>query len=112
MTRGYEPSPTGACSSPSGVEAMALARIELRIVGRVQGVFYRASARDEARALGLSGHARNLDDGAVEIVAEGEEQSLERFLAWCRVGPPAARITRVDVTRAAASGEYTGFYID
>ena len=57
-------------------------------------------------------YARNLDDGAVEIVAEGEEQSLERFVAWCRIGPPAARVTRVDVTRGAASGEYVGFYVD
>ncbi len=91
---------------------MAAARVELRIVGRVQGVFYRASARAKARELGLAGHARNLHDGAVEIVAEGEEASLERLVAWCRVGPPTARVTRVEVKRAPATGEFKGFYVD
>jgi acylphosphatase len=91
---------------------MSEARVELRIVGRVQGVFYRASALAKARDLGLAGYARNRDDGSVEIVAEGEEASLERLLAWCRVGPPAARVTRVDVTRAEATGEFARFTID
>ncbi len=91
---------------------MAAARVELIIVGRVQGVFYRASACDKARELGLAGYARNLDDGAVEIVAEGEEGRLERLLAWCRIGPPAARVTRVEVTRAPATGEFAGFTVD
>jgi acylphosphatase len=96
---------------PSRVEAMADARIELRIVGRVQGVFYRASARGKARELGLVGYARNLDDGAVEVVAEGEESSLERLAAWCRVGPPGARVTRVEVTRAPPTGGFAGFTV-
>ena len=91
---------------------MAAARVELRIVGRVQGVFYRASARARARVLGLTGYARNLDDGAVEVVAEGDEESLERLVAWCRIGPSAARVTRVDVTRAPATGEFAGFDVD
>jgi acylphosphatase len=91
---------------------MAAARVELRIVGRVQGVFYRASARAQARALGLTGYARNLHDGAVEIVAEGDEESLNRFVGWCRIGPPAARVTRVEVTRAVVTGEFAGFDID
>lgn len=91
---------------------MAAARVELHIIGRVQGVFYRASARAKARELGLAGYARNLHDGAVKIVAEGEEGSLERLVAWCRVGPPAARVTRVEVTRATATGEFVGFSVD
>jgi acylphosphatase len=91
---------------------MAAARVELRILGRVQGVFYRASARARARALGLTGYARNLDDGAVEVVAEGDEASLEQFVVWCRAGPPAARVTRVEVARAAATGEFAGFDVD
>lgn len=86
--------------------------MELRIVGRVQGVLYRASARAKARELGLSGYARNLDDGSVEIVAEGEEASLKRLVAWCRVGPPAARVTRVEIVRAPATGELAGFTVD
>jgi acylphosphatase len=91
---------------------MAAARVELRIVGRVQGVFYRASARAQARALRLTGYARNLYDGAVEIVAEGDEESLERFVTWCRIGPSAARVRRVEVTHAAATGEFAGFDVD
>ncbi len=91
---------------------MAAARVELRILGRVQGVFYRASARAQARALGLTGYARNLDDGAVEVVAEGDEESLEQFVVWCRIGPPAARVARVEVARAAATGEFAGFDVD
>jgi acylphosphatase len=91
---------------------MPAARVELCIFGRVQGVFYRASARAQARALGITGYARNLDDGAVEAVAEGDEESLERFVAWCRSGPPTARVTRVEVTHAAATGEFAGFDVD
>jgi acylphosphatase len=91
---------------------MAAARVELRIIGQVQGVFYRASARAQARALGLTGYARNLDDGAVEVVAEGDEESLEQFVVWCHIGPPAARVTRVEVARAAATGEFAGFDVD
>ena len=91
---------------------MAAIRVELRVVGRVQGVFYRASAQNKARGLGLRGYARNLEDGAVEIVAEGEEQSVERLVAWCRVGPPAARVARVEVTRGPPTGEFGGFDVD
>jgi len=91
---------------------MAAARVELRIVGRVQGVFYRASARAQARALGVTGYARNLDGGDVEVVAEGDEKRLERLVAWCRVGPPTARVTRVEVRRTTATGEFAGFEVD
>jgi acylphosphatase len=91
---------------------MAAGRVELRIVGRVQGVFYRASARARASALGLTGYARNLNDGAVEVVAEGDEASLDQFVAWCRTGPPAARVIRVEVARAVATGEFAAFDVD
>jgi acylphosphatase len=70
----------------------------LRIVveGRVQGVFYRASAQREARRLGLTGYARNLPDGCVEVVATGQPAVLHSFLAWCRQGPPRAHVTDVN----------------
>jgi acylphosphatase len=87
------------------------ARVELRIRGRVQGVFYRASTHHQARMLGLSGYVENLDDGSVGVVAEGEESAIERLIAWCRVGPPSARVARIDVTRAPASGEFTDFEV-
>lgn len=86
-------------------------RAELRVHGRVQGVWYRGSAEQRARALGLVGYAENLDDGTVFIVAEGEEKNVDKLIAWCRVGPPAARVTRVEVTRGPATAEFTGFEI-
>jgi len=91
---------------------MARIRAELRIRGRVQGVFYRGSARQQARSLGISGYARNLDDGSVEVVAEGEEADVEKLIAWCRLGPPGARVSSVDVGRGPATGERRGFEVD
>lgn len=64
--------------------------------GRVQGVFFRASTREQALRLGLRGHARNLDDGDVEVIAAGDAQALDRLEAWLRTGPPKAHVTRVE----------------
>ena len=64
--------------------------------GRVQGVFFRASTREQALRLGLRGHARNLDDGDVEVIAAGDAQALDRLEAWLRIGPPKAHVTRVE----------------
>lgn len=86
-------------------------RVELRIVGRVQGVWYRASAQQEARRLGLTGRVRNLADGSVEAIAEGPRDALEAFVAWCRKGPPGARVDDVRATWAAAQGGFDDFAI-
>ena len=67
------------------------------VSGRVQGVFFRDSARQEAERLGISGSARNLPDGRVEIVAEGDEEAVERLIEWCRSGPSYADVTDVEV---------------
>ena len=69
----------------------------LRINGRVQGVFYRQTARDKARALGLGGWVRNTDDGAVEMEVWGPTDRVEEMIVWCHCGPPAANVTSVDV---------------
>lgn len=66
------------------------------ISGRVQGVFFRASTRDEALRLGLTGHAKNLADGSVEVVACGNDAGLAELERWLRLGPPLARVSRVD----------------
>ena len=66
------------------------------VSGRVQGVFFRASTRDAARALGLAGYARNLDDGRVEVVAQGSEDAIEALRAWLHDGPPQARVDQVE----------------
>ncbi len=62
------------------------------VSGRVQGVFFRASTARQANRLGVTGWARNLPDGRVEVLASGEREALERFSAWLRRGPPAARV--------------------
>ena len=66
------------------------------ISGRVQGVFFRASTRDQAERLGLTGYARNLDDGRVEVLACGETAAVEALQQWLHQGPPQAQVERVD----------------
>ena len=70
-------------------------RVRMRISGRVQGVFYRKSTEEKARALGLSGWVRNMPDGSVETFAVGDQALLEAFIAWCKDGPPMARVDEV-----------------
>ena len=73
---------------------MSIARF--LVSGHVQGVFFRASTRDTAQALGLGGYARNLDDGRVEVVAQGSEEAIEALRAWLHEGPPQARVEQVE----------------
>ena len=86
-------------------------RVRIIVQGRVQGVYYRASARDQARRLNLSGRTHNCLDGSVELVAEGESIQLEQLIAWCHSGPPAAVVTRVEVEWQEATGEFAGFTV-
>lgn len=72
---------------------MAAARF--LVSGKVQGVFFRASTREQALELGLSGHAINMDDGRVEVVAHGDAAAVEILASWLRQGPPMARVDRV-----------------
>ncbi len=65
--------------------------------GKVQGVFFRASTKEKAEALGIKGTVRNNADGSVAIEAEGEDEQLGQFLSWCRSGPKLARVDRCDV---------------
>lgn len=86
-------------------------RITIRVYGRVQGVFFRHGARTRAEELGLRGWVRNEPDGSVSALAEGEEAALEGFLAWCREGPPLARVDDVRVEWREATGEFRRFAI-
>ena len=79
-------------------------RIHCRVSGKVQGVWYRASTQREAAALGVSGWVRNLEDGRVELVAEGPSDAVGRLEAWLRTGPPHAHVERVDVREERHSG--------
>jgi acylphosphatase len=81
----------------------AVARL-VRITGRVQGVFFRAWIRDEARAIGVSGWVRNCNDGSVEAHVEGETDGVEELIDLMREGPPGARVDDVQVETADPEG--------
>jgi acylphosphatase len=70
--------------------------VKFVVSGRVQGVFFRASTREEALRLGLTGHARNLPDGNVEVVACGDDAALAQLERWLALGPPLAQVGRVE----------------
>ena len=90
---------------------MADRRLHVYIEGRVQGVWFRDSAKTEARRLGLAGWVRNLPDGRVEAVFEGAEEKLNRILRWCRQGSPHSRVERVEPSWSQPVGESDGFRI-
>jgi len=73
-------------------------RARVFVSGRVQGVYYRANTRDAARTRNVDGWVRNLDDGRVEAVFEGDEDAVEAMIEWCHTGSPAATVDDVDVT--------------
>lgn len=77
---------------------MDLVRAHVFIAGRVQGVSFRAYARDRARAAGVEGWVRNLPDGRVEAVFEGTRPAVQRLVTWCYSGPIQAQVEKVDVT--------------
>lgn len=69
--------------------------VHLLIKGKVQGVFYRASAKEKADEFALTGWVRNTEEGHVEAIATGTQQQLDEFIAWCRKGPSRAQVTEV-----------------
>lgn len=81
-----------------------------RVSGRVQGVGFRAATRAEAVALGLSGHARNLADGRVEVLAAGRREALAALAGWLRHGPPLARVDALEELPAGGAPDH-GFRI-
>ena len=78
------------------------------VSGRVQGVYFRASTRERALALGLAGYARNLADGRVEVIVEGDAAALAQLERWLYEGPPAARVDHVERIAMPAQG-HRGF---
>ncbi|HLW74455.1 MAG TPA: acylphosphatase [Gammaproteobacteria bacterium] len=81
------------------------------VTGRVQGVFYRASAAEHAQQLGITGYARNLPDGRVEVLACGEQASVGVFCEWLRKGPPAAKVSGVEIIETGCDPMPVGFNI-
>ena len=90
---------------------MSLKQVHLVVRGRVQGVYFRASAQREARRLGLTGWVRNRPDGFVELLAEGDEDEVKELIGWSHRGPGAARVDSVDVRWRSYSGEFPDFRI-
>lgn len=86
-------------------------RIHLIIKGRVQGVFFRHTTNKEANKLNLKGYVRNLSDGSVEVVAEGEGQELDQLVAFCRNGPEGAEVTDVNIKEEKPKDEFTTFSV-
>ncbi|UOR04032.1 acylphosphatase [Hymenobacter aerilatus] len=89
---------------------MAQEHRTFRIHGHVQGVFFRQSAKQEARLLGLTGYARNNEDSTVTIEAEGPAEALDKLAAWCQHGPSTARVERVEEKVGEVQG-YTEFEV-
>lgn len=93
------------------MDRSGLTRVRVVISGRVQGVSFRWYTQQRALELGLTGWVRNLWDGRVEAVFEGNQSAVDQVLSWCRHGPPAAQVEDVQVTRESPRGDLTGFHI-
>jgi acylphosphatase len=86
-------------------------RMRVLITGRVQGVFFRAETERMAKSLNLTGRVQNREDGNVEALFEGEETRVDEMLAWCRNGPPRARVDRVEFIEEPYTGSFREFKI-
>lgn len=86
-------------------------RAEIVVEGRVQGVYFRAFTQEAARQLGLGGYCRNLPDGRVEVVAEGDKKEVESLIERLRTGPPKAHVVRIQVEWKAVDDRFRDFQI-
>ena len=90
---------------------MTLKRIHIFITGRVQGVFFRQSTRVVAIKNNVNGWVRNLDDGRVEIVAEGETQNIDNLITWCKTGPANSRVDEFEFSEENSIGDFENFEV-
>lgn len=86
-------------------------RAHILVEGKVQGVFFRVTAKQVANSLGVKGWVKNRWDGKVELVVEGEEDAINRMIKWCHKGPPGAFVIRVEVEYEPFKGEFQNFTI-
>ena len=86
-------------------------RIHICISGKVQNVFYRDFVKRHAIALNVTGWVKNLPDGKVEIIAEGEKEKVKQMVDWVKQGPPAAQVSNIDIERKEYKGEFKEFFI-
>jgi acylphosphatase len=84
--------------------------IKIKVTGRVQGVFYRQSAKEKADSLGIKGTIRNCEDDSVEIIATGSKDQLDKLVAWCKSGPPRAVVSNI-ATQQLSLQEFNNFSI-
>ena len=84
---------------------------QLIIKGRVQGVFFRATAKDMADELGITGWVKNTDEGNVEIIATGTEEQLRKFIEWCKKGPRKAIVTDVEISKKDKEENFKSFQV-
>lgn len=89
----------------------AKVRSHIFIKGKVQGVYYRQKTMETAKASGITGWVRNLPDGRVEAVLEGDEPSVKKVVEWCHTGPPDARVEKVEEKIENYTGEFSDFTI-
>ncbi len=90
---------------------MAKTRAHVYVTGKVQGVFFRQNTKRQAQSRGVYGWVRNLEDGRVEAVFEGEEEAVKAVVEFCRVGPKTAQVSDVAVTWESCSNEFQSFNI-
>jgi acylphosphatase len=88
-----------------------MTRASVVVHGRVQGVAFRHYTCRQALELGVTGWVRNLPNGAVEGLFEGDNAAVDALVEWCRSGPPAARVERLDIHKGTYSGEFTSFAV-
>ncbi|MEN6359724.1 MAG: acylphosphatase [Smithella sp.] len=86
-------------------------RVHVYISGRVQGVCFRAMTQQTALNLKLTGWVRNMDDGRVEALLEGEDAAVDQMVVWCKTGPPAARVDDIDIIEKPYMGNLRSFNI-
>lgn len=86
-------------------------RAHVYVSGTVQGVYFRANTREEARKRDVTGWVKNLGDGRVEAVFEGNNDAVEEMIEWCHTGSPRASVTDVDVERSEPRGDFDSFEI-
>jgi acylphosphatase len=86
-------------------------RVHVLISGKVQGVWYRASTKQKADEVGVTGWVRNTDDGNVEAVFEGEKTQIDEMIAWCWIGPQRAQVTDIKMLPARSDESFTCFTV-
>ena len=96
---------------PAGGSGGGSRRILVHVSGKVQGVFFRQALRAEATLNGVGGWVRNLGDGRVEAVVEGDAGAVSRIAEWCRHGPAGARVSGLSVEDEVPTGEFSGFEV-